>query len=69
MRARRRDYIEPLIVRPQQAEGVIGVGRDKIQEYMKSGEVEVVELGPNSRGITFASLKKLVDRLPRRDPE
>lgn len=53
--------IEPLTVRIPVAVQLTGIGRSKLYELIKSGEVETVKIGTATL-VTMASLRRLVDR-------
>jgi hypothetical protein len=53
--------IEPLTVRIPVAVRLTGIGRSKLYELIKSGDVETVKIGTATL-ITMASLRRLVER-------
>jgi len=53
--------IEPLTVRIPVAIQLTGIGRSKLYELIKSGDVETVKVGTATL-ITMASLRRLVER-------
>lgn len=53
--------IEPLTVRIPVAVGLTGIGRSKLYELIKSGDVETVKIGTATL-VTMASLRRLVER-------
>jgi hypothetical protein len=53
--------IEPLTVRIPVAVQLTGIGRSKLYELIKSGDVETVKIGTATL-ITMASLRRLVER-------
>lgn len=53
--------IEPLTVRIPVAIQLTGIGRSKLYELIKSGEVETVKIGTATL-VTMASLRRLVQR-------
>jgi hypothetical protein len=52
--------IEPLTVRIPVAVQLTGIGRSKLYELIKSGDVETVKIGTATL-ITMASLRRLVE--------
>jgi hypothetical protein len=65
MHARKRHYIEPLIVRLEDIGTVLPVGDNEILALCKSGKLDVRQLGLNKVGVTFESLKALAKSYPR----
>jgi hypothetical protein len=53
--------IEPLTVRIPVAVQLTGIGRSKLYEMIKSGDVETVKIGTATL-VTMASLRRLVER-------
>jgi len=53
--------IEPLTVRIPVAVQLTGIGRSKLYELIKSGDVETVKIGTATL-VTMASLRRLVER-------
>ena len=53
--------IEPLTVRIPVAIQLVGIGRSKLYELIKSGDVETVKIGTATL-VTMASLRRLVER-------
>lgn len=53
--------IEPLTVRIPVAIRLTGIGRSKLYELIKSGDVETVKIGTATL-VTMASLRRLVER-------
>lgn len=53
--------IEPLTVRVPVAVQLTGIGRSKLYELIKSGDVETVKIGTATL-VTMASLRRLVER-------
>lgn len=53
--------IEPLTVRIPMAIQLTGIGRSKLYELIKSGDVETVKVG-SATLVTMASLRRLVER-------
>lgn len=53
--------IEPLTVRILVAVQLTGIGRSKLYELIKSGELETVKIGTATL-VTMASLRRLVER-------
>ncbi len=53
--------IEPLTVRIPVALRLTGIGRSKLYELIKSGDVETVKIGTATL-VTMASLRRLVER-------
>lgn len=53
--------IEPLTVRIPVAVQLTGIGRFKLYELIKSGDVETVKIGTATL-VTMASLRRLVER-------
>lgn len=53
--------IEPLTVRIPVAVQLTGIGRSKLYELIKSGDVETVKVGTATL-VTMASLRRLVER-------
>lgn len=53
--------IEPLTVRIPVAIQLTGIGRSKLYELIKSGDVETVKIGTATL-VTMASLRRLVER-------
>lgn len=53
--------IEPLTVRIPVAVQLTGIGRSKLYELIKSGDVEAVKVGTATL-VTMASLRRLVER-------
>lgn len=53
--------LEPLTVRIAVAIRLTGIGRSKLYELIKSGEVETVKIGTATL-VTMASLRRLVER-------
>jgi excisionase family DNA binding protein len=57
----RRQTVEPICVRVNDAARMIGIGRTKLYELIATGELETVKIGKATR-ITTASLHALVER-------
>jgi hypothetical protein len=53
--------IEPLTVRIPVAIQLTGIGRSKLYELIKAGDVETVKIGTATL-VTMASLRRLVER-------
>jgi len=53
--------LEPLTVRIPEALRLTGIGRSKLYELIKSGDVETVKIGTATL-VTMASLRRLVER-------
>lgn len=53
--------LEPLTVRIPVAVQLTGIGRSKLYELIKSGEVDTVKIGTATL-VTMASLRRLVER-------
>jgi excisionase family DNA binding protein len=53
--------IEPLAVRVPEALRLTGIGRSKLYELIKSGDVETVKIGTATL-VRMASLRQLVER-------
>lgn len=53
--------IEPLTVRIPVAIQLTGIGRSKLYELIKSGDVQTVKIGTATL-VTMASLRRLVER-------
>jgi excisionase family DNA binding protein len=53
-----------LLLRPEEAAQVLGLGRTKVYELMGSGALRSVRVG-NSRRISAAALAEFVERLDR----
>lgn len=53
--------IEPLTVRIPVAVRLTGIGRSKLYELIKSGDVKTVKIG-SATLVTMASLRRLVER-------
>ena len=53
--------LEPLTVRIPVAIRLTGIGRSKLYELIKSGDVETVKIGTATL-VTMASLRRLVER-------
>ena len=53
--------LEPLTVRIPVAIRLTGIGRSKLYELIRSGEVETVKIGTATL-VTMASLRRLVER-------
>lgn len=53
--------IEPLTVRIPVAIQLTGIGRSKLYELIKSGDLETVKIGTATL-VTMASLRRLVER-------
>ena len=53
--------VEPLTVRIPVAIQLTGIGRSKLYELIKSGDVETVKIGTATL-VTMASLRRLVER-------
>lgn len=51
-----------LLLRPEEAARVLGLGRTKVYELMSSGALRSVKVG-NSRRISTAALGEFVDQL------
>jgi hypothetical protein len=56
------EALEPLLVRHQQAQDMLGLGATKYWQLVRSGQIEVVGAGATSRAV-YASLKKYVAKL------
>jgi hypothetical protein len=56
------EALEPLLVRHQQAQDMLGLGAMKYWQLVRSGQIEVVGAGAMSRAV-YASLKKYVAKL------
>jgi hypothetical protein len=70
LRSRTRHHIDPLIVRDDDVAGpMLNIGKSKWDEIKQSPlgkkTLDIVRLGPNSVGYTTASVRRLVDNLPR----
>jgi hypothetical protein len=52
--------VEPLTVRIPEALRLTGIGRSKLYELIKSGDVETVKIGTATL-VTMASLRRLVE--------
>lgn len=52
---------EPLLVRPAEAARMIGLGRTKLYEMIKSGEIRAIKRGTATL-ISVESLRRWVDR-------
>lgn len=55
---------EPLTVRVPVAIQLTGIGRSKLYELIKAGEIEVVKIGASTL-ITYSSLERLIGRAHR----
>ena len=53
--------LEPLTVRIPVAVQLTGIGRSKLYELIKSGDVDTVKIGTATL-VTMASLRRLVER-------
>ncbi len=53
-------FIEPLLVRVEEAERILGLGRTKIYELIRTGQIASVKAG-TARRIPMAALKKWVE--------
>ena len=56
-----KGMVSPLTVRIPVAIQLTGIGRSKLYELIKSGEVETVKIGTATL-VTMASLRRLVER-------
>jgi hypothetical protein len=56
------EALEPLLVRHQQAQDMLGLGATKYWQLVRSGQIEVVGAGAMSRAV-YTSLKKYVAKL------
>jgi hypothetical protein len=53
------EALEPLLVRHQQAQDMLGPGDTKYRQLVRSGQIEVVGTGAMSRAV-YASIKRYV---------
>jgi excisionase family DNA binding protein len=51
-----------LLLRPEEAARVLGLGRTKVYDLMRSGSLRSVKVG-NSRRVSMAALADFVDQL------
>jgi len=51
-----------LLLRPEEAARVLGLGRTKVYDLMRSGALRSVKVG-NSRRVSMAALAEFVDQL------
>lgn len=56
-----KDSYPVLAVRPRDASRMIGIGRTKLYELIKSGDLGTVKVG-RATLITVSSLQRLIDR-------
>jgi hypothetical protein len=56
------ESLEPLLVRHQQAQDMLGLGATKYWQLVKSGQIEVVGSGALSRAV-HASIKRYLQKL------
>ena len=57
--------MEPLLLRPEEAAGILGIGRSRIYELLAAGELPVVRIG-RFRRIPVAALRVWIeDRVVR----
>ncbi len=56
--------LEPLTVRIPVAVRLTGIGRSKLYELIKSGDVEIVKVGASTL-VTVASLRRLIQKSRR----
>ena len=59
VRRRRSMPLEPLLVRPEQAFRLLGVGRTLGYELMRAGHLERVQIGRRAVAVTLTSVKRL----------
>ena len=57
---------ERLLLRPEEAADVLGIGRSKLYDLLATGEVESVHIG-SCRRIPVEGLHRYVDRLRAQD--
>jgi predicted DNA-binding transcriptional regulator AlpA len=56
------------ILRPKEAQRRLGVGHTKFYEdFINTGRLRLVRLGPRAVGIVERELDELIDQLPERD--
>ena len=56
------------ILRPKEAQRRLGVGHTKFYEdFINTGRLRLVRLGPRAVGIVERELDELIDHLPERD--
>jgi len=60
-RRRSKAVVEPLVVRPDIAFRMLGVGKTLGFRMLKDGRLERVQLGPRAVGVTLASVKRLAE--------
>lgn len=56
------EALEPLLVRHQQAQDMLGLGATKYWQLVRDGEIEVVGTGAMSRAV-YSSIKQYVQKL------
>ncbi len=54
-----------LLLRPEEAAGVLGVGRTKVFELLGTGQLDSIMVGPGSRRIPWVALEEYVERARR----
>ena len=52
---------EPLLYRPEEAAGALRIGRHKLYDLIRSGELESIKMG-QSRRISRAALERYIAR-------
>lgn len=57
---RKREPIDRLFVRPQEAGDIVGFSRSKVYELMKAGQLPVVYFGGTAR-ISVPALRRLAE--------
>ena len=60
-RRRPQPAVEPLVLRPNEAFRMLGIGRSLGFKLLEEGRLERVQLGPRAVGITLASVKRLAE--------
>jgi hypothetical protein len=63
--ARSEEAIEPLALRMKHAERISGLSLSALYRYARTGDLEIIKAGSSSL-VTMASLKSLLERLPRK---
>ena len=68
-RRRSKQVVEPLVVRPDVAFRMLGVGKTLGFRLIRDGRLERVQLGPRAVGVTLASVKRLAEGGAEPSPE
>ena len=68
-RRRSKAVVEPLVVRPDQAFALLGIGKTLGFRLLREGRLERVQLGPRAVGVTLASVRRLAEGGTEPSPE